>query len=202
MKHPLLIASDLEGVFVPEIWIGVAEKTRIPELRLTTRDIKDYGVLMNHRIKILRENKLTIRDIQEVIATLEPLEGARDFINYIREKHPFVILSDTFYQFAGPFMKKLGLPTLFCHNLILDGEGYITGFELRVTDSKKVAVQSFQSAGFRVAAMGDSYNDTSMLAQAEHGFLFHAPQNVIDEFPQFLSLNKYEDLKTEFNKLI
>ena len=188
-----IVTLDLEGVLVPEIWIAVAEATGIDELRRTTRDEPDYDLLMRFRIDILDRHGLTIDRIQEVIGTLSPLEGARDFLDRLRSMTEVVILSDTFEQFGRPLMRLLGMPTLFCHRLIVDG-GRIADFELRQHDQKRRAVEAFKGLNYRVVAAGDSYNDTAMLAAADTGFLFHAPDNVRREFPQFRALDSYEDL--------
>ncbi|MBC8160205.1 MAG: bifunctional phosphoserine phosphatase/homoserine phosphotransferase ThrH [Roseiflexaceae bacterium] len=195
-KKPALIASDLEGVFVPEIWVAVAEKTGIEQLRLTTREIPDYNQLMQGRLALLREHGLTLRDIQDVIDTIAPLPGARAFLDELRSHSQVVILSDTFYEFAMPLMRQLGLPTLFCHSLLVDERGMITSYRLRQPDGKTEAVRAFKALGFRVLAMGDSYNDTGMLGEAETGVLFHAPANVIAEFPQFLVIDDYATLRS------
>lgn len=196
MPHqPTLVASDLEGVFVPEIWIAVAEQTGIERLRLTTRDVPDYDVLMRGRIELLREHNLTLRDIQQVIATLDPLPGAPEFVRWLRAQTQFIILSDTFYEFAAPLMAKLDQPTLFCHSLATDARGMISGYTLRLPDSKTAAVRAFRQLGFRVLAMGDSYNDTGMLGAAQRGILFRPPPNVVAEFPQFSVVEQYDDLR-------
>ena len=186
---------DLEGVLVPEIWIAFAEKTGIESLRATTRDIPDYDVLMKQRLRILDEHGLKLSDIQEVIATLQPLDGAIEFVNWLRERFQVVILSDTFYEFSQPLMRQLGFPTLLCHRLITDDTGRVTSYQLRQKDPKRQSVLAFKSLYYRVIAAGDSYNDTTMLGEADHGFLFDAPDNVIAEFPQFPALNGYEALK-------
>jgi phosphoserine/homoserine phosphotransferase len=190
---------DLEGVLVPEIWIGVADKTGISELRATTRDISDYSELMRMRLNVCNQNGLTLEDISEVISSMSPLEGAEKFLNWLREKFQVVILSDTFYQFAFPLMQKLDFPALFCHNLEVDDSGRITDFKLRMKDQKKHAVKAFHSLGFKVIAAGDSYNDTSMLSEADKGILFCPPQNVIDEFPQFQITKDYDELRVAFS---
>jgi len=203
MPHkPALIASDLEGVFVPEIWIAVAEKTGIEKLRLTTRDVPDYNVLMQGRMALLREHGLTLRDIQDVIATLDPMPGAAEFLAWLRATTQLVILSDTFYEFAMPLMAKLNQPTLFCHSLTTDERGMISGYTLRLPDSKTEAVRAFNQIGFRVLAMGDSYNDTGMLGVAEKGILFRAPDNVIAQFPQFTVINQYDSLRTQIEQFL
>ncbi len=189
-----IICSDLEGVLVPEVWIAVAEKTGIAELRLTTRDIADYDVLMRRRIEILQENRLKLQDIQQVISTMEPLEGALDFLNWIRSVTQIVIVSDTFMEFAVPLMRKLGWPTLFCHSLEVDDSGRVTGYRLRQENAKEKAIRALKSLNFQTIGMGDSYNDTAMLKAADHGILFRPPQNVIDEFPQFPVCGDYGQL--------
>ena len=195
-----LACLDLEGVLIPEIWIAFAEKTGIEELRATTRDIPDYDVLMKQRLGLLDQHGLTIDDIQEVIATLEPLPGAADFLNWLRERFQVIILSDTFYEFSQPLMRQLGWPTLLCHRLITDEQGRVVDYKLRQTDPKRASVKALHSLNYRVIAAGDSYNDTTMLSEAEAGILFHAPQNVIDEFPQFPSVQTFEELRAEFIK--
>lgn len=191
---------DLEGVLIPEIWIAFAEKTGIEALKKTTRDEPDYDVLMRYRLDILEKNGLGLNEIQEVIATLSPLEGARDFIDWLRERFQVVILSDTFYEFAQPLMRQLGFPTLLCHKLEVDENGRVTDYRLRQANPKRQAVVGFKSMYYRTIAAGDSYNDTTMLAEADAGILFHAPQNVIDEFPQFPAVQDFESLKKEFIK--
>jgi phosphoserine / homoserine phosphotransferase len=190
-----VICSDLEGVFVPEVWINVAEKTGISDLRLTTRDISDYDVLMQRRIKILAEHGLKLKDIQNVIATIKPLDGALEFVRWMREVSQLIVVSDTFRQFAAPLMKQLERPTLFCHNLIVDEDDNIIGYKLRQPDPKRKTVQALQSLEYKVIAFGDSYNDTTMLTQAEVGILFRPPQNVIDDFPQLPVTYEYDQLK-------
>ncbi len=191
---------DLEGVLIPEIWIGFAEKTGINELRATTRDIPDYDVLMKQRLRLLEENQLGLDDIQEVIATMAPLDGANDFVNWLRERFQVVILSDTFYEFSQPLMRQLGFPTLFCHRLVADENGRIVDYKLRQPDPKRQSVKAFHSLNYRVIAAGDSYNDTTMLAEADAGILFKAPDNVIEEFPQFPAVHSYQELQQEFIK--
>jgi phosphoserine/homoserine phosphotransferase len=189
---------DLEGVLIPEVWIAFAEKTGIKELNRTTRDEPDYDVLMNYRIDLLRKYGLGLFEIQEVIATLKPLDGAIEFIEWLRERFQVVILSDTFYEFAAPFMKQLGYPTLLCHRLEADKKGTVIDYHLRQANPKRQAIVGFKSMYYRTIATGDSYNDVSMLAEADAGILFHAPQNVIDEFPQFPAVQTFADLKQEF----
>jgi len=189
---------DLEGVLIPEIWVAFAEKTGIEGLKRTTRDEPDYDVLMQYRLNLLRENSLGLNEIQDVIATLEPLDGAVEFINWLRERFQVIILSDTFYEFANPLMKPLGYPTLLCHKLECDENGSVINYHLRQSNPKRQSVVALKSLYYRTIAAGDSYNDTTMLAEADAGILFHAPQNVIEEFPQFPAVHTYEDLKREF----
>ena len=191
-----LACLDLEGVLVPEIWIAFAERTGIDELRATTRDIPDYDVLMKQRLGLLEQHNLKIGDIQEVIATLSPLPGALDFVDWLRERFQVIILSDTFYEFSQPLMRQLRWPTLFCHRLVTDDDGRVVDYKLRQEDPKRASVKALHSLNYRVIAAGDSYNDTTMLGEADVGILIHAPQNVIDEFPQFRSVDTLEELKT------
>lgn len=184
---------DLEGVLTPEIWIAVAERTGIDALRLTTRDESDYDVLMQHRLKHLGANGITLSGIQDVIAGLAPLPGAVEFLDSLREQTQVIILSDTFEQFAQPLMKRLHWPTLFCHRLVVEDDR-ITGYKLRMPDQKRHSVMALEQIHFQVIAAGDSYNDTSMLAEADQGFLFRAPDKVIREFPQFPAYQDYNDL--------
>lgn len=193
-----LACLDLEGVLVPEIWIAFAERTGIEELRATTRDIPDYDVLMKQRLGLLDQHGLKMDDIQSVIAELAPLPGAIEFIEWLRPRFQVVILSDTFYEFSQPLMRQLNWPTLFCHRLLTDAEGRVTDYKLRQKDPKRASVKAFHSLNYRVLAAGDSYNDTTMLSEADVGFLIHAPRNVIDEFPQFRSLDSLEELKGAF----
>lgn len=195
-----LACLDLEGVLVPEIWIAFADRTGIPELRLTTRDISDYDELMAHRLKILAEHGLKLPDIQEVIAGLSPLPGAVEFVAWLRERFQVIILSDTFYQFADPLMVQLGRPTLFCHKLEVADDGRITGYKLRLPDQKRQAIKAFHQLNFECIASGDSYNDTGMLGEADAGILFSPPENVIREFPQFPVATDYEQLKAHFSQ--
>ena len=191
----MLACLDLEGVLIPEIWIAVAEKTGIKKLRLTTRDIPDYDELMRGRLKILDEHNLKLADIQEVIGTLSPLEGAKEFLDWLKSEFQVIILSDTFYQFAGPLMEKLGHPTLFCNELIVNNDGCITNYRLRQPDGKTKAVTALKGLNFQVIAAGDSYNDTGMLKVADAGILFRPPDNVIEEFPQFPVTHTYDEFK-------
>ncbi len=190
-----VVCLDLEGVLVPEIWINVADRTGIEELRATTRDIPDYNVLMKQRLRILDQNGLKLDDIQSVINELGPMEGAREFVGWLNRHFQLVILSDTFYEFAGPLMAQLDWPTLFCHRLIVDDSGRVADYKLRIDDHKRKAVSAFRKLNFKVFAAGDSYNDTTMLAEADSGFLFRAPDNVVDEFPQFRVSHEYSELK-------
>lgn len=186
----------MEGVLTPEIWIAVAERTQIPELRRTTRDEPDYDKLMHYRIGIMDRHGITLSKIQEVIASLPLLPGALEFITELRRRTQVVILSDTFEQFAQPLVRQMGWPTLLCHRLIVENDR-IAGYRLRLADQKKHAVAAFQSLNYRVIAAGDSFNDTSMLGQADHGFLFHAPDNIVRQFPQFPALATYDELLRE-----
>lgn len=190
---------DLEGVLVPEIWIGVAERTGVEALRRTTRDEPDYDVLMRYRLEILEREGIGLDEIQSVIAELGPLPGARAFLDELRERMQVVILSDTFYQFASPLMRQLGWPTLFCHRLVIEG-GRIADYRLRMPDQKRRAVEAFQGLRFRVIAAGDSYNDTSMLRAADAGILFRPPDNVVAEFPEFPVTRDYDELREAFRK--
>ena len=194
MKKQTIVTLDLEGVLVPEIWIAFAQKTGIDELRLTTRDIPDYDELMAGRLSILNKNSLKLSDIQEVISMLTPLEGAKAFLDELRSLTQVVILSDTFLEFAEPLMKQLDWPTIFCHDLEIDGEGRVVNYRLRQPDQKRKAVAAFRSLNYRVIAAGDSYNDTTMLGEADKGFLFRAPDIVKNQFPQFKSAEEYEEL--------
>ena len=188
-----IVTLDLEGVLVPEIWIAVSERTGIAELRRTTRDEPDYDVLMNYRIDLLAKHGLTMSLIQDVIGGLEPLPGAIDFLDRLRARTQVVILSDTFEQFAAPLMRQLNWPAILCHRLLVDDDR-IVGYKLRMPDPKRAAVEAFRSLNYNVVAAGDSYNDTSMLLAADAGFLFHAPDNVIAQFPLLPALNTFDDL--------
>jgi phosphoserine/homoserine phosphotransferase len=201
-RKPTIVAMDLEGVLVPEVWIAVAEKTGIKELRLTTRDISDYDELMRMRIGILEENGLTLRDIQEVIGTMDPLPGAGTFLDWLRPKVQPIILSDTYYEFALPLMEKLGYPTLFCNSIEADERSTVTDYHLRIRDGKRRAVEAFRQINFRVIAVGDSYNDTTMLTEADMGILFRPPDNVIEEFPQFKVCREYSELESHIEDFI
>jgi len=193
-----LACLDLEGVLIPEIWINFAARTGIAALRATTRDIPDYDVLMKQRLGILEENGLGLADIQDVIGGMRPLEGAGDFLDWLRARFQVIILSDTFYEFAAPLMAQLGNPTLFCHKLETNPQGSIVDYHLRQADPKRKAIQALHSLNFRIIASGDSYNDTSMLAEADAGILFRPPQNVIDEFPRYPVTTGYDELAAAF----
>ncbi len=197
-----IVCLDLEGVLVPEIWIAFAEATGIEELRLTTRDISDYDVLMRKRLAILRDRGFRLADIQKVIGTLDPLPGAGSFLSRLREMTQVVILSDTFVEFAKPLMRKLAWPSLFCNSLLVDEEGTITDYRMRQKEGKKRAVEAFQAMGFSVVASGDSYNDVTMLEQAETGILFRAPDAIRREFPQFAAAQTHEELFDHINDAI
>jgi phosphoserine/homoserine phosphotransferase len=198
MSRPVIACLDLEGVLVPEIWINVAEKTGIGDLRLTTRDISDYDVLMKRRLGILDQHGLRLQDIQAVIASMAPLEGAAEFLAWLRERCQTIILSDTFSEFAAPLMKQLAYPTLFCNRLEVDERGRITNYLLRQPDQKRQSVIALKSLRFRVVAAGDSYNDTSMLKEADAGIFFRPPDAVSLEFPQFPVTRSYAELKQQF----
>ena len=195
-----VVCLDLEGVLVPEIWIEFSKRTGIPELMRTTREEPDYDKLMTYRLNILREHKLGLPDIQKVIAEMGPMPGARAFLDKLREDYQVVILSDTFYEFAMPLMAQLGMPTLFCHKLEANAAGLLVNYHLRMPNQKKESVKRFKELNFKVIAAGDSYNDTAMLGEAHAGILFHPPQNVIDEFPQFPVTMNYAELRAEIDK--
>jgi phosphoserine / homoserine phosphotransferase len=188
-----IVTLDLEGVLVPEIWIAVAEKTGIEQLRLTTRDIPDYDVLMKGRLNLLDQHGLKLSDIQKVIGTLQPLAGAREFLDVLRSLTQVLILSDTFEEFAKPLMEQLGWPTLLCHRLEVVNDR-ITNYKLRIADQKRLAVAALRGLNYQVIAAGDSFNDTAMLMEANAGYLFHAPDNIKQQFPQFRALDRYQDL--------
>ena len=194
-----IVCLDLEGVLVPEIWIEFAQRTGIPELRRTTRDEPDYDKLMKARLAILKRHGLGLAAIQDVIAAMGPMPGARDFLDALRGDYQVIILSDTFYEFARPLMRQLGLPTLFCHSLVVDDDGMIADYRLRMPEQKREAVTRLKELNFRVVAAGDSYNDTAMLAEAHAGILFHPPENVIREFPQFPVTRSYDELRREID---
>ena len=195
-----IVCLDLEGVLIPEIWIEFAERTGIDELRRTTRDEPDYDVLMKYRLDILARNGLGLPAIQEVIDSMGPMEGARDFLDTLRADYQVIILSDTFYEFAHPLMRQLGWPTLFCHSLEADETGRLVNYHLRMPDQKREAVRRFKELNFKVVAAGDSYNDTAMLGEAHGGILFHPPENVVREFPQYPVVRDYDSLRAEIDK--
>jgi len=195
-----IVCLDLEGVLVPEIWIEFAAKTGIDALRRTTRDEPDYDTLMKYRLDILARNELGLPDIQQVIGTLAPMPGARAFLDALRDRYQVIILSDTFYEFAQPLMRQLGLPTLFCHSLEADERGVLVDYHLRMADQKREAVRRFKELNFTVVAAGDSYNDTAMLGEAHGGILFRPPENVIREFPQYPVTRDYDALRDEIDQ--
>ncbi|MDP4028991.1 MAG: bifunctional phosphoserine phosphatase/homoserine phosphotransferase ThrH [Gallionella sp.] len=195
-----LVCLDLEGVLVPEIWIEFSQRTGIPELRRTTRDEPDYDKLMKYRLNILAQHRLGLPDIQAVIAAMGPMEGAKDFLDDLRQRFQVIILSDTFYEFAMPLMRQLGMPTLFCHKLEADTSGVLVNYHLRMPDQKREAVKRFKELNFKTIAAGDSYNDTAMLGEAHAGILFHPPENVIREFPQYPVTMNYAELDAEIRK--
>jgi phosphoserine / homoserine phosphotransferase len=197
-----IVCSDLEGVYVPEIWINVALKTGIEELKLTTRDISDYDVLMKGRLALLDKHGLTLHDIQQVISQLSPLPGANEFLDWLRSETQLILVSDTFIEFAGPLIEKLGRPTLLCHNLTTDEAGRITDYNLRQKEAKKKVVEALQGLDFKVIAIGDSYNDIAMLRKADHGILYNPPKNVIDEHGDLMIVNSYKDLKDSISQII
>lgn len=197
-----IICLDLEGVLIPEIWVNFADKVGIDELKLTTRDIPDYDQLMRLRLDILARHDFRIQDIQSVIDTLSPLPGAHRFASELRADHQLIILSDTFEQFAKPMMRQLDWPTIFCHELEIASDGRITDYLLRKQDHKRETVKRLHQLNFRVVAAGDSYNDTSMLTEADQGILFCPPQNVIEEFPQFPVCSDYQQLRSEIDQAI
>jgi len=190
-----IVCSDLEGVFVPEIWVNVSKHTGIDELKLTTRDISDYNVLMKGRLELLHKHNLTLNDIQKVISLLEPLPGALEFVDWLRSKLQLILVSDTFREFADPLLKKLGRPTLLCHNLTVDSAGNITDYNLRQEEAKKKVVEALQSLNYKVIAIGDSYNDIAMLRKADLGVLFNPPRNVMDEHSDLKVVKSFNDLK-------
>jgi phosphoserine/homoserine phosphotransferase len=197
-----IVCSDLEGVFVPEIWINVSKQTGIDELKLTTRDISDYNVLMKRRLELLKEHGLKLQDVQKVISKLKPLPGATEFVDWLRTCSQLIVVSDTFLEFADPLLIQLGRPTLLCHHLTTDSAGNITDYNLRQKDAKKKVVEALQSLSYKVIAIGDSYNDIAMLRKAELGILFNPPKNVIDENNDLMVVNSYTDLKAIISKLI
>ncbi len=201
MKKQSIVTLDLEGVLVPEIWIAVAEKTKIPELRRTTRDEPDYDKLMRARLAILDQHKLKLTDIQEVIGTLSPMDGAKAFLDELRSLTQVIILSDTFEEFAQPLMRQLGWPSIFCHKLEIEA-GRIVNYRLRQDNQKQKAVAALKALNYNVISAGDSFNDTTMLGEAHHGFLFHAPESIKQQFPQFKALEQYDDLLAHIRPLL
>ena len=197
-----IVCSDLEGVFVPEIWINVSERTGIEELKLTTRDICDYNVLMKRRLELLRQHGLTLHDIQNAISFLKPLPGALEFVDWVRTCSQLIVVSDTFIEFADPLLKQLGRPTLLCHHLTTDKAGNITNYNLRQKDAKKMVVEALQCLNYKVIAIGDSHNDIAMLRKAELGILFNPPQNVIDKHNDLMVVKSYNELKLIISELI
>jgi phosphoserine/homoserine phosphotransferase len=200
MQKPVIVCLDLEGVLVPEIWINVALKTGIEELKITTREMPDYDKLMRQRLEILDRNNLKLGDIQEVIDKMGPLEGASDFMQWLRERCQVIILSDTFYQFALPLMRQLGFPTLFCNQLEMDSTGRIVNYHMRMQNQKKHSVAALKSLNFFTMAAGDAYNDTAMLGEADAGFFFRPPDHLPKEFPQFSVTRTYGELQEQFAK--
>ncbi len=200
MHKPVMVCLDLEGVLVPEIWINVAGKTGIEELKITTREMPDYDKLMKRRLDILDRHHITIGDIQGVIGKMGPLEGATAFMAWLREHCQVIILSDTFYQFAQPLMRQLGFPTLFCNQLEIDGGGRIVNYHMRMQNQKKHSVAALKSLNFFTMAAGDAYNDTAMLSEADAGFFFRPPEHLPEEFPQFSVTQNYGELQERFAK--
>ena len=190
-----IFCLDLEGVLIPEIWIGLAERTGIEALRATTRDIPDYSALMRQRLRLLDEHRLGLPDVEAVVATMAPLPGAREFLRWLREQGPVIILSDTYREFAGPLMVQLDLPTLLCHSLVVEEDGRIVDYRLRHPDHKRASVEAFRALNFHVTAAGDSYNDIAMLQAAHAGILFRAPVAVREEFPDFAAVEEFESLR-------
>ncbi len=200
MQNPVIACLDLEGVLVPEIWINVALKTGIEELKITTREMPDYDKLMKQRLAILDRHNVKIGDIQEVIEQMGPLEGATDFLRWLRERCQVIVLSDTFYQFALPLMRQLGFPTLLCNQLEIDNRGFIVNYRMRMQNQKKHSVAAFKSLNFFTIAAGDAYNDTAMLGEADAGFFFRPPDHLPKEFPQFPVAQTYGELQERFAK--
>ena len=197
-----IVCFDLEGVFTPEVWIAVSKATGISDLKLTTRDISDYDVLMKNRIAILKKNKITIENIQEIISNMDLLPGAKEFLDHIRTVAQVVIVTDSFIEFVMPFMKKLGFPMCFCHNLKIDEEGMITDYKIRTNEMKKKTVLAFKKLNYEVIAAGDSYNDIKMLLEAKHGILFRPPKNVVEQFPELPVVKEYDNLKDLISKYL
>ena len=197
-----IICADLEGVLTPEIWIQVSQQTGIDELKLTTRDISDYDVLMKRRLAILSENGLRLKDITNVIETMEPLDGALDFLNWVRERSQIIVVSDTYVEFAKPLLRKLGWPTLFCNTLTINGDGAIADYNLRQKDGKRKTVQNLKRLNYQTIAVGDSYNDITMLKEAHAGVLFRPPKNVCSEYPELPTTHEYDDLKEALDQFL
>jgi len=197
-----IVCFDLEGVFTPEVWIAVSKATGISDLKLTTRDISDYDVLMKKRIAILKKNKITIENIQEIISNMDLLPGAKEFLDHIRTIAQVVIVTDSFIEFVMPFMKKLGFPMCFCHNLEIDEDGMITDYKIRTNEMKKKTVLAFKKLNYEVIAAGDSYNDVSMLLEAKHGILFRPPKNVVEQFPELPVVKEYDNLRDLISKYL
>lgn len=198
----VFFCSDLEGVWVPEVWINVARITGIDELKLTTRDINDYDKLMRHRITILHQHKISLKDIQHVIGQIKPLDGAREFLQWIRTVSQIAIVSDTFVEFAAPLMAQLDYPTLFCNSLVVNDDGMIIDYKLRQKDQKREVVKALKQLQYHVVAFGDSYNDISMLQEAHQGILFSPPENVKNDYPSFPVANNYQELKNYILKYL
>jgi phosphoserine/homoserine phosphotransferase len=197
-----IVCADMEGIFTPEIWINVAEITGIEDLRLTTRDIDDYDVLMKRRLSILKDHDLKLQDIQAVIAKMKPLKGALEFLNWLRSKLQVIIVSDTYVEFAGPLLEKLGWPTLFCNTLSVAADGSISGYNLRQKDGKQKVANALKNLNYKVIAIGDSYNDITMLKTAESAILYRPPRNVRSQFPQFSVALNYQELQHEIQRII
>ena len=197
-----IVCADMEGIFTPEIWINVAEITGIEDLRLTTRDIDDYDVLMKRRLSILKDHNLKLHDIQAVIAKMKPLEGALEFLNWLRSQLQVIIVSDTYVEFAGPLLEKLGWPTLFCNTLSVAADGSISGYNLRQKDGKQKVAIALKRLNYNVIAIGDSYNDITMLQAAESAILYRPPPNIKTQFPQFSVALNYQELKHAIQRII
>lgn len=200
MAQPVITCLDMEGVLFPEIWLGLADKVGVEELRLTTRDISDYDVLMKKRLDVLRTHGITMHDIHDVVRTIAPLPGVPEFMEWLRPRSQVIILSDTFYEFVQPLMEQLQFPTIFCHTLGIDREGFITDYFLRQNDQKRHAVRALQSLGFKVLAGGDSYNDVSMLQAADAGFFFCPPESIVKEYPQFPVATTYSEFQEHLGR--
>ena len=194
-----IVCLDLEGVLIPEIWIAFSERTGIQEFSRTTRDEPDYDKLMRYRLALLRRHGLKLADIQAVINTMSPMAGAKDFLDELRTRFQVVILSDTFYEFADPLMRQLDRPTLMCHRLMTDAEGFVADYKLRQSDPKRHAVNAFKSLNYKVIAAGDSFNDTGMLSAADAGFFIHPPESIVAQFPQFAVHHSYAELKVSID---